>query len=164
MKFSRSVYILRLHHFKEVTYYVSHFNSKTWNRFTGKEESAWPTLVHFGAQFNLLNFCDVLLSNPLMYGACVRKNKDGNLPHDIAKLHGHYELADMLKHFAEFVRAGKYFSLHSLLLRLAGSPMWLMKLETKRSASNKMCLGGESSPLLKYNTYVIIQNGIKLWF
>lgn len=48
-----------------------------------------------------------------MYGACVRKNKDGNMPHDIAKIHGHYELADMLKHFAEFVRAGKYFSLYS---------------------------------------------------
>ncbi|XP_045214225.2 uncharacterized protein LOC123564593 isoform X2 [Mercenaria mercenaria] len=72
-----------------------------------KESSTWPTLVHFGAQFNLLNFCDVLLSNPLMYGACVRKNKDGNMPHDIARIHGHKELAEMLKHFSEFVKAEK---------------------------------------------------------
>ncbi|XP_060564669.1 uncharacterized protein LOC132723885 isoform X2 [Ruditapes philippinarum] len=71
------------------------------------KSSAWPTLVHFGAQFNLTSFCEALLCNPLMYGACVTTNKDGHMPHDIARIHGHTELADMLKHFSEFVKAEK---------------------------------------------------------
>jgi hypothetical protein len=43
-----------------------------------------------------------------MYGACVTTNKDGHMPHDIARIHGHTELADMLKHFSEFVKAGNH--------------------------------------------------------
>ncbi|KAL4241094.1 toll-like receptor 7 signaling pathway [Mactra antiquata] len=65
--------------------------------------STWPTLVHFGAQFNLMNFCDVLLSNPLMFRSCLAPNKDGHMPHDIALLHGHHDLAEHLRHFSDFV-------------------------------------------------------------
>lgn len=70
----------------------------------GKENSVWPTLVHFGAEYNLQNFCDVLLSNPLMWDACVLTNRDGKMPHDIAEMKGHHDLANMLRRFTEFVK------------------------------------------------------------
>lgn len=79
-------------------------------------QSTWPSLVHFGAQYNLFDFCTSLRSNPIMYKAFVQANKDGHLPHDLARLHGHTKLADMLLQFAESVRAnkeGKYDSGYS---------------------------------------------------
>lgn len=65
------------------------------------DEPMCPTLLHFGAEYNLRKFCDALLGNPLLRGACLIPNRDGNLPHDIARLKGHHELADMLKTFSE---------------------------------------------------------------
>ncbi|KAH3867918.1 hypothetical protein DPMN_031055 [Dreissena polymorpha] len=64
-------------------------------------QSVWPTLLHFGARFNLIRFCDALLSNPMMYDVVNRRNKDGQRPVDIARSHEHCELANMLESFAE---------------------------------------------------------------
>lgn len=77
--------------------------------FGSIEESAahWPTLVHFGAQFNLFSFCDSLLSSPLMYSACRTKNCDGNLPHDVARQAGNKDLAEALEAFASCVSQGE---------------------------------------------------------
>ncbi|XP_052787501.1 uncharacterized protein LOC128222491 isoform X2 [Mya arenaria] len=74
------------------------------------ENSTWPTLVHFGARFNLQTFCDVLLSNPIFYDACTRKNSYGDTPEDIARKHGHRDLAAKLEAFAQELKSTKYDS------------------------------------------------------
>lgn len=72
-----------------------------------ESDAHWPTLVHFGAQFNLFNFCDSLLSSPLMYSACRTRNSDGNLPHDVARKAGNKDLAEALEAFASCVSQGR---------------------------------------------------------
>lgn len=77
--------------------------------FTEHECSTWPTLLHFGARFNLTKFCDTLLSSPLFRELTTRKNKQGQLPHDIAREHGHVELAAKLESCYQHVGTCKSF-------------------------------------------------------
>ena len=42
-----------------------------------------------------------------MYNACVTKNREGNLPHDVARLAGHKDLAQALKTFSSYIAQGK---------------------------------------------------------
>ena len=66
----------------------------------------WPTLVHFGAEFNLIKFCDSLLCCPLMYTACHTRNREGQLPHNIARKNGYNDLAKALETFARYIALG----------------------------------------------------------
>lgn len=93
----------------------------------GKPEQSsahWPTLVHFGAEFNLVKFCDSLLGCPLMYIACQTKNGDGHLPHDIAKEAGYNELAKALETFSRYLaqdQSGSHDSGISHCMRLSNA-------------------------------------------
>ena len=42
-----------------------------------------------------------------MYNACVTRNREGNLPHDVARLAGHKDLAQALKTFSSYIAQGK---------------------------------------------------------
>lgn len=112
-------------------------------RSSNEEESIWPTLIHFGAEYNLRNFCDALLSNQLLRGACLQPNKDGNLPHDIARLKGHHELANMLKSFSEQERDSGISGTSSLSQSSAHNEPPAPHLSGWRAGSEYIPMGGE---------------------
>lgn len=70
-------------------------------------DALWPTLLHFGAQFDLRKFCCLLVKNPMTQVAMVKKNKNGCVPYEIAKMNGHTHLADYLKQASEDFLSGK---------------------------------------------------------
>ena len=74
--------------------------------FSDTSDTLWPTLLHFGAQFDLRKFCCLLVKNPMTQVALAKKNKNGCVPHEIAKLNGHTHLADDLKQAFEELLTG----------------------------------------------------------
>lgn len=75
-----------------------------------------PTLLHFGAQYHLENFCRELINYPGMVAACVTLNSDGDYPNNIARREGNIELANELETFVKEYASKSVFrnSLHSL--------------------------------------------------
>ncbi|XP_056017398.1 uncharacterized protein LOC125669409, partial [Ostrea edulis] len=60
------------------------------------EESSWPTLLHFGAEFGLSLFCDELLRVPGMDKFCHVTNTQDETPGQLARNRGFLQLAEKL--------------------------------------------------------------------
>ncbi|KAK3590935.1 hypothetical protein CHS0354_034508 [Potamilus streckersoni] len=74
------------------------FSKLEWDTFgetTSKNEL--PTLLHFGAKFGLLNFCQQLIALPGGRQAMKIRNKNNLLPHEIAQQNGFLSLASQLE-------------------------------------------------------------------
>ncbi|KAJ8317967.1 hypothetical protein KUTeg_003058 [Tegillarca granosa] len=77
---------------------------KTLYKVTLKGSSSadqWPTLLHFGAEFNLIKFCKELLNLPRSLESCNIMNNAKEIPFDIAQHKNYRELADMLEQYME---------------------------------------------------------------
>ena len=68
--------------------------------FTDRCDTLCPTLMHFGAKFNLKIFCKFLLDSPITRNCAVKRNRNGDYPHDIARQESHVDLARMLENVA----------------------------------------------------------------
>ena len=55
--------------------------------------------MHFGARYNLKNFCLSLWENPITCEAVLQRDRDGFCPHEIARRVGNRDLADILERF-----------------------------------------------------------------
>lgn len=72
---------------------------------TGEQEnSRWPTLLHFAAEYNLSKLCEELLRYPSMIHAAVTENKDGLFPCQLAEKHGFTALQQRLLQYVENMR------------------------------------------------------------
>lgn len=60
------------------------------------EESNWPTLLHFGAEFGLSLFCDELIKVPGMDKICHVTNAQDETPGQLARNRGFLKLAEKL--------------------------------------------------------------------
>ncbi|KAK3090924.1 hypothetical protein FSP39_015742 [Pinctada imbricata] len=60
-------------------------------------DSTWPTLLHFGAEYNLIKFCEELLHFPSMVKSCAVRNRNGDTPEQMARKAGNNELADVFE-------------------------------------------------------------------
>ncbi|XP_059175368.1 uncharacterized protein LOC131955234 isoform X2 [Physella acuta] len=64
-------------------------------------KTLYPTLLHFAADYNLRTFCSQLLHYPDMFSAATTRNKDGELPRDIAARKGYKSLEQDLLQFVD---------------------------------------------------------------
>ncbi|KAL3875377.1 hypothetical protein ACJMK2_033330 [Sinanodonta woodiana] len=67
------------------------------------DDHTWPTLLHFAAEYNLVNFAEALLVYPALQVACHVRNRDGHTPDELALHSGHVELSEMLRMFSHFI-------------------------------------------------------------
>ena len=84
------------------------FNSK-YLPITDRSDSLCPTLMHFGAKFNLKIFCKFLLDNPITRNCAVKRNRNGDYPHDIARQEGHMDLAGMMENVSSQLQSSMLF-------------------------------------------------------
>ena len=76
--------------------------------FVDNMDSMYPTLMHFGAHYNLKEFCRVLVDNPFTCTDAIQKDRFGRFPGDIARGEGHLWLADALQRVTGHLMLSKY--------------------------------------------------------
>ncbi|KAK3600209.1 hypothetical protein CHS0354_019835 [Potamilus streckersoni] len=101
----------------------------------------WPTLLHFAAEYDLVNFAEALLLYPALQVACQIRNRDGHTPDELAHHSGHLELSEMLRMFSHFILNVRRFSNDSGFgdkVRLSQIKSYIEERESFESS--QMCL------------------------